>query len=39
VVVTASGGYRAPALAGAALSLGGLLVLGLSLALVRRRRA
>jgi DHA1 family inner membrane transport protein len=39
VVVTASGGYRAPALAGAALSLGGLLVLGLSLALVRRGRA
>jgi DHA1 family inner membrane transport protein len=39
VAVTASGGYRAPALVGAALSLGGLLVLALSLSLVRRAAA
>jgi DHA1 family inner membrane transport protein len=38
VAVTASGGYRAPALVGAALSLGGLLVLAVSLTLVRRAR-
>lgn len=37
LVITAGYGYRAPALVGAALSVGGLLVLGLSLALQRRR--
>jgi DHA1 family inner membrane transport protein len=36
LVVTATDGYRAPALLGAGLSLGGLLILAFSLALVRR---
>ena len=39
LVITAGYGYRAPALVGAALSVGGLLVLGLSLALQRRAPA
>ena len=39
IVVTATAGYRAPALAGAALSLGGLVILVVSAALHRRSRA
>jgi DHA1 family inner membrane transport protein len=39
VAVSASDGYRAPALVGAGLSLGGLLILALSLSLVRRASA
>jgi DHA1 family inner membrane transport protein len=39
LVVAATGGYRAPALVGAALSVGGLLILALTLVLVRRTRS
>ncbi|MGO0575920.1 MFS transporter [Ornithinimicrobium panacihumi] len=38
VVITAGHGYRAPALVGAGLSLGGLVVLGISLLVHRRTR-